>query len=109
MGYINLIAYVQQKINNILRNLRAWTWAYVDNIICDTGFLLNFLNKLQILFNIFLYYNISIKLTKSYLNYPEVRLLGQQVNFLGLAISEEKLRAIRLLAYPDTLGALEYY
>lgn len=61
------------------------------------------------LFDIFLHYNISIKLTKSFLNYPDTGLLGQRVNSLGLNISDEKLRAIRLLAYPDTLGALEYY
>ena len=61
------------------------------------------------MFDIFLHYNISIKPTKSYLNYPNVGLLGQQVNSLDLTTSEEKLRAIRLLTYPDTLGALEYY
>lgn len=67
------------------------------------------LNKLRILFEIFLCYNISIKPTKSFLNYPDIGLFGQQVNSLGLTTSEEKLKAIRLLNYPDTLGALEYY
>lgn len=69
----------------------------------------DFLNKLRILFDIFLHYNISIKPTKSYLNYLDIRLLGQYVNSLGLTISEKKLRAIWLLTYLDTLGALEYY
>lgn len=58
---------------------------------------------------IFLEYNILIKLIKSYLNYPDIGLLGQQVNFLGLTTFVEKLKAIQLLAYPNTLGALEYY
>ena len=61
------------------------------------------------MFEIFLEYNISIKPTKSYLNYPDVSLLGQRVNSLGLTTSAEKLKAIQLLTYPDTLGALEYY
>lgn len=61
------------------------------------------------LFEIFLHYNISIKPTKSFLNYPDVRLLGQRVNSLRLTTSDEKLKAIRFLAYSDTLGALEYY
>lgn len=61
------------------------------------------------LFEIFLHYNISIKPTKSFLNYPDVRLLGQRVNSLGLTTSDKKLKAIRFLAYPNTLGALEYY
>lgn len=53
---------------------------YVDNIICNTRSLLDFLKKLQILVDIFLYNNISIKFTKLYLNYLDVRLLGQEVN-----------------------------
>lgn len=36
-------------------------------------------------------------------------LLGQRVDSLGLTTAEDKLRAIRLLIYPETLGALEYY
>ena len=61
------------------------------------------------LFEIFLHYNISIKPTKLFLNYPDVRLLEQRVNFLGLTTSDKKLKAIRVLAYLNTLGALEYY
>lgn len=61
------------------------------------------------LFEIFLYYNISIKLTKSFLNYLDVRLFGQRVNFFGLTTSDKKLKAICLLAYSDTLRALKYY
>ena len=108
MDSINSVAYVQQEIDNILRDVRAWARAYVDDIICSARSLPDLLNKLRILFDIFRYYNISIKPTKSYLNYPDVGLLGQRVNFLGLNTSEEKLRAIRLLTYPDTLEALEY-
>lgn len=66
------------------------------------------LEKLRILFDIFLKYNISIKLTKSFLNYLNVGLLGQQVYFLGLITLEEKLRAIKRLTYPETLVVLKY-
>ena len=109
MGYINLVAYVQQEIDNILRGIRAWIRAYIDDIVCSAKLLPDLLDKLQILFEIFLHYNISIKPTKSFLNYPDVRLLGQRVNSLGLTTSDEKLNAIRLLTYSDTLRALEYY
>lgn len=64
---------------------------------------------MQILFKIFLEYNISIKPIKSYFNYFNVGLLGQWVNFLGLTISAKKLKAIRFFTYPNTLAALEYY
>lgn len=109
MGYINSVAYVQREIDNILREVRAWARAYIDDIICGAKLLPDLLNKFQVLFEIFLRYNISIKLTKSFLNYPDVGLFGQKVNSLGLTTSDEKLKAIRLLTYSDTLGALEYY
>ena len=109
MGYINSVAYVQREIDNILREVRAWARAYVDDIICGARSLSDLLEKLRILFDIFLEYNISIKPTKSFLNYPDVGLLGQRVNSLGLTTSEEKLQAIKHLTYPETLGALKYY
>ena len=89
--------------------MRAWAQAYVNDIICEAKSLTDLLQKLRIFFDIFFEYNISIKPTKSFLNDPDVGILGQQVNSLGLTTSEEKLRAVRHLTYPETLGALEYY
>ena len=77
--------------------------------MCGAKSLLDLLEKLRTLFEIFLKYNISISPTKSYLNYLDVVLLGQRVNSLGLTTLEQKLKAIQLLSYPETLGALEYY
>ena len=83
IGYINLVAYVQQEIDNILCEVRAWAQAYVDDIVCGAKSLPDLLSKLRVLFDIFLRYNILIKPTKSFLNYPDVGLLGQKVNSLG--------------------------
>lgn len=108
MGYINLVAYVQQKIDHILREVCAWAPDYVDDIICKARSLSDLLKKLRILFKIFLKYNISIKLTKFFLNYSNIGLLGQRVNSLGLTILEEKFWAIKHLTYLKTLSVLEY-
>ena len=91
--------YIQREIDNILRKVRDWSKAYIDDIIYSGSSLKDFLRKLRILFEIFLHYNISIKLTKSYLNYPIIGFFGQQVNFLGLTILDDKLKAIRLFHY----------
>lgn len=107
--YINSVAYVQRKIDNILQDVYAWAWAYIDDIIYGAKSLSDLLEKLCIFFNIFLKYNIYIKPIKSFLNYPNVGLLGQQVNTLGLITLEEKLRTIKHLIHSKTLGALEYY
>ncbi len=88
MGYNNSVAYVQYEIDNILRSIRCWARAYIDDIVCGARSLPDLLEKLRTLFEIFLKYNISISPTKSYLNYPDVALLGQRVNSLGLTTSE---------------------
>ena len=77
IGYIILVAYVQQEIDNILQKVCAWARAYIDDITCGARSLSDLLKKLRILFEIFLKYNVSIKPTKSFLNYPNVGLLGQ--------------------------------
>lgn len=77
MGYVNTITYVQREIDNILRHVRNSARAYVDDIICGAKLLDNLLSKLCTLFEIFVAYNISIKPTKTFLNYPDVGLLGQ--------------------------------
>lgn len=109
MDYINSVAYVQQEIDNILKNVCNWACAYVNNIICRARSLNNFLSKLRILFEIFVAYNISIKPTKTFLNYPDVGLFGQEDNTLGLTTAKEKLDVIRFLQYPLTMGVLKYY
>lgn len=76
MSYINSVDYVQQKLDNIFWDVQAWAQAYIDNIICGARSLSDLFSKLQILFDLFLYYNISIKPIKFYLNYPNVRFLG---------------------------------
>lgn len=83
--------------------------AYIDNIICGAKWLKDLLVKLCTLFEIFDIYNISIQPTKSFLNYLDMGFLGQRVNFLGLTIAKDKLQAIKLLTYPNILGALKYY
>ncbi len=109
MGYINSVTYVQREINNILHGVRDWARTYVDDIICSAKSLDDLFFKLRILFGIFVVYKISIKPTKSFLKYPDIGLLGQWVNFLGLTTAKEKLKAIKLLTYPKALGSLEYY
>lgn len=109
MEYINLVAYVKCKIDNILQSVRTRAQAYVDDIICKAKSLSDLLKKLWILFDIFLKYNISIKLTKFFFNYPNIRLLGQQVNSLDLTTLEEKFKAIKFLTYSKILDVLKYY
>ena len=108
MGCMNSIAYVQRQIDKILRPIRH-ARAYIDDVVTGATSFQQHLKDLRELFQLFVDYNISISPTKTYLGYPDVNLLGQRVNSLGLTSSEDKLRAISKLRYPKTLGALEHY
>ena len=109
ISYINSVDYIQQKIDNILKSVYDWARAYIKNIICEARSFDDLLSKLCILFEIFVAYNISIKLTKTFLNYLNIGLLGQEVNTLGLSTAKKKFNAIRLPQYLLTMRALEYY
>ena len=53
--------------------------------------------------------NIHLTPAKAFLEYPSVQLLGQHVDALSLATSEDKLTVIRNLEFSRTLTALERY
>lgn len=76
MGYISSMAYIQREIDNILGDVYALACAYMDDIIYGAESLPDLLKKLYILFDIYFEYNISIKPSKSFFNYPDVGLLG---------------------------------
>lgn len=109
MGNMNSISYVQRQIDRILREIRDFAQAYVDDIVCGSTSLAEHLSHLRQLFTLLVKFNVSISPKKAFLGFPDVSLLGQRVNSLGLATSEEKLKAISLLQYPQTLGGLEHY
>lgn len=76
MRYIIWMAYVQHEIDKILQDIYTWVYTYIDDIIYKTKYLPNLFKKLHIIFNIFLEYNLSIKLSISFLIYPKIRLLS---------------------------------
>lgn len=77
MGKINLMVYLQHENNKTLGGIQEWTQAKDNNIVYGGRSMLDPLAKLRVLFDIFKGYNISIQLTKFYLNYPNIALLGQ--------------------------------
>ena len=109
MGYINSIAYIQREVDSILHAERAWANAYMDNLVCKATSVSDIFQKLCVLCEIFVAYNISIKPTKTYLDHADVGLLGQLVNPLSLRAFDHKFKANQLLRYSKTLGALRYY
>lgn len=109
MGYKNSPSYVQRQIDRILRPYRHCARAYVDDIVIFSRTLEDHVRQLRQIFGVLRSNNISIKPTKAFIGYPSVQLLGQKVDSLGLATTEEKLKAIAKLKFPRTLRQLEHY
>ena len=64
IGYIHPIAYVQRQIDEILRPVKAFVSAYVDDIVTGAKSFEEHLAHLRQLFQIFVQYNISIAPTR---------------------------------------------
>ena len=105
---MNSIVYIQRQINRILR-LLLYSRAYIDDIVSGTRSFTKHLSNLRNLFRTLVEANVLISPRKVFLGYPDIKLLGQHVNSMGLLASVDKLYAISLLEYPSTLGALEHY
>ncbi|KAJ5789125.1 uncharacterized protein N7518_006136 [Penicillium psychrosexuale] len=54
-------------------------------------------------------HGISLEPKKAYVPFPEVSLLGQRVDALGMTTPEDKIKAIAGLEFPRTLRQLETY
>ena len=110
MGNMNSIAYVQRQIDGILRRLPGKNAkAYVDDIVTGAKTFEDHIKDLRLLFELYTEFNITVSPSKTFLNYPDVNLLGRKVNSFGLISPEDKLKAISQLQYPSTLGDLEHY
>ena len=109
MKYKNSSTYVQRQIDRFFRKLRKFVKAYVDDIVIFSRIKVEHETHLRDVFKILIESNISIKSTKTFLNYSFVSLLNQKIDSLNLITSEEKLRAISKLRFSRTFHQLKTY
>lgn len=95
-------------MDGILRNY-PFAKAYIDDVIVFSNTLKEHLSHLSQIFEFFDQWNITLKASKTYLEYLTVTLLRQKVDSFDLVISAEKLKAITDLLFSKTLKALEIY
>ena len=81
----------------------------MDDIVTGAKSFNKYLEDLEKLFLILIEWNVSLTPEKTYLNYPDLKLLGRLINSLRLITAEDKLKAIAKLCYPSILGELEHY
>ena len=109
MSYKSSPPYVQRQTDIILRPIRDFVKAYIDDIVAYFSTLDEHLHHLRKLFTVCRTKRISLNLEKSFLGYSSIVLLGQRVNSLGLSTSEEKIAAITSLSFSYSLRDLEIF
>ena len=82
---------------------------YIDDIVIFSKIVEEHLIPLTQILQIFADLNIALKLSKFFFGFSSISLLGEKVDSLGLTTSNDKLKAILNLFFPDTLSALETY
>ncbi|RKF78017.1 Retrovirus-related Pol polyprotein from transposon 17.6 [Golovinomyces cichoracearum] len=95
----NSQAYVQRRIDSILRAYRSFARAHIDDIFIFSSSLNENLDHLEQVFEKLREFHIFLSPRKCFLNYPSISILGQKANALGLASEEDKLTAIQYIPH----------
>lgn len=108
MGYINSIQHVQRQMENIMRDF-PFVRVYIDDFIIYSNSLDDHEKHLRQVFKKLDTLRFSLAAKKSFLGYPSVTMLGQKVDALGLASTDERMKAMRDLQFPHNAHLLETY
>ena len=109
ISYKNLSFYVQRQIDTMLRPLKNFVKAFVDDIIVFSRTLSKHLSYLRQIFELFRQRRVSLLSIKSFIDYLSVILLDQRVDRLDMFISREKIQAITKIRFSETLRDLEIF
>ncbi len=109
MRYKNFSSYVQRQTNLMLKNLRDFVRAYMNDIIIFFKTLDDHLLHLRKIFQRLWHYNVALNSKKVFLNYSFIVLLRQIVDVFDLIIAEEKLAIIINLTFSINLKELKTY
>jgi len=83
--------------------------AYIDDTLIFSKVLEDHLAHLHYVFSILTFNNVTLNLKKSFISFPNTKLLRQYVDSLGLTTYNKKLKAITLLSFPATTATLKTY
>jgi hypothetical protein len=109
MSFKNSSAYVQRQTNLMLKDLRIFAKAYMNDIVIFSKILNDHLEHLRQMFKRFQDYNVVLNSKKVFLEYSFIVLLKQIVDVLKLTTAKEKLAIITNLTFSLTLKKLETY
>src|SRR6266536_3566591 len=96
-------------MDSILRPYKSFTRYYIDDIIIFSKTFEEHVEYLDIILGLFDRLGITIKETKTFLNYPSIILLNQRVDGFSIAIFKKWTAAIQNLAFLKILKDLKIY
>ncbi|RMZ85683.1 hypothetical protein DV736_g6568, partial [Chaetothyriales sp. CBS 134916] len=109
MGLINSPGFFQHRMELLLQEyLWKFVLVYIDDVIIFSRNLSDHIRDVGVVLDTMEQAGITLSLAKCHFGYLSINALGHQVNRLGLATAEDKVKAIRLMEFPDNLKQLEY-
>ena len=108
MGFCNSVQHVQRELEHLLQDL-TFVKAYIDDMVLGSQTFEEHLEHLDRFFQRLDSKNNSLAAEKCFLGYPSIVLLGHRVDAFGIMTAEDKIKAVRELAFPKTGAQLETF
>ena len=106
-GPKNAPALFQRLMDRVLRELREWVRAFIDDTIIHTKGFAKHMEAFRATLTQLRKYNIKVHPKKIRILFPEIPFLGHMVNPVGLKPQELKVAAIQRIPYPTNVTALK--
>ncbi len=94
MSFKNSFVYAQRRINIILRNIKSFCRAFIDDIIIFSSILNEHLKHLSRVFQRLLDHDIKLNSCKTFLSFSSIALLEQHVDEFKLHAVKDKIAVI---------------
>ena len=108
MKWKNSLAYVQKKMNDLFQKY-SFVKIYINDVIVFSSSLEKHLRHFEKNIRFFEKWNITLKTSKTYLEYFSISLLDQKVDNFELTTTMKKLKTITNLSFFKTLKDLKIY
>jgi hypothetical protein len=109
MNFKNSSAYAQRRINIILRNIKHFCRAFIDDIIIFSNILKKHVQHLFTMFQRLLDHDIKLNSCKAFLSFSSVALLEQHVDEFDLYAVKDKIAVILNWDFLSILKTLKIY
>jgi hypothetical protein len=109
MSFKNSFVYAQRRINIILRNIKSFCRAFIDDIIIFSSILNEHLKHLSRVFQRLLDHDIKLNSCKTFLSFSSIALLEQHVDEFKLHAVKDKIAVILNWKFSSTLKTLKVY